>query len=195
MGRLLPVATAQVWPQLVGGASCLPRRPASGGADQHHRQRTCFRDGRLSSARRTVGSYPAGLHLRPNHTDLVWQSPARISMSRNDPQGNRQGHRHADAHDRQGSALSEMDLRMRALESLLVKRVRRSQGPGYPHRNMHRTRRMRTAAALARSERSGTHARKQHGVQLLVVVGGFSLGHANGKQNIYSRESNNRITN
>jgi hypothetical protein len=74
VGLLLPVATAQVWPQLVGGASCLPRRPASGGADQHHRQRTCFRDGRLSSARRTVGSYPAGLHLRPNHTDLVWQS-------------------------------------------------------------------------------------------------------------------------
>jgi nitrile hydratase subunit alpha len=43
-------------------------------------------------------------------------------MSRNDPQGNRQGHRHADAHDRRGSALSEMDLRVRALESLLVEK-------------------------------------------------------------------------
>jgi nitrile hydratase subunit alpha len=43
-------------------------------------------------------------------------------MSRNDPEGNPQEHMHADAHDHNGSALSEMDLRVRALESLLVEK-------------------------------------------------------------------------
>jgi nitrile hydratase len=43
-----------------------------------------------------------------------------------DPQGNRPEHRHADApdhdHGHEGSELSEMDLRVRALESLLVEK-------------------------------------------------------------------------
>ena len=39
-----------------------------------------------------------------------------------DLQGNGPGHRHADDHDHQGSALSEMELRVRALESVLVEK-------------------------------------------------------------------------
>jgi len=43
-------------------------------------------------------------------------------MSRNDPEGDPQEHAHGDAHDHNGSELSEMDLRVRALESLLVEK-------------------------------------------------------------------------
>lgn len=41
-------------------------------------------------------------------------------MSHDDHHEKRQGHSHADAHEHQGSALSEMDLRVRSLQSLLV---------------------------------------------------------------------------
>ena len=43
-------------------------------------------------------------------------------MSRNDPEGDPQEHAHGDGHDHNGSELSEMDLRVRALESLLVEK-------------------------------------------------------------------------
>jgi nitrile hydratase len=45
-----------------------------------------------------------------------------MAMNGNDPDGDHHAHPHTDTHDHHGSALSEMDLRVRALESLLVEK-------------------------------------------------------------------------
>src|SRR6201989_2048373 len=45
-----------------------------------------------------------------------------MAMNGNDPDGDHHAHPHTDTHDHHGSALSEMDLHVRAVESLLVEK-------------------------------------------------------------------------